>query len=147
MVNRKDIGEEILLSTPHLGILEREYVEEAFRSNWIAPLGPNVDAFEQEFAESVGVPHAAALISGTAAIHLALVLLGVEHGDVVFCSALTFAASAYPILYQGAEPVFIDSEPNSWNLSLLRLRRISRRTCLWKHAESRDCRKSIWAEC
>ena len=117
LVNRKDIGEQILLSTPHLGILEREYVEEAFRSNWIAPLGPNVDAFEQEFAESVGVPYAAALISGTAAIHLALVLLGVEHGDVVFCSALTFAASAYPILYQGAEPVFIDSEPNSWNLS------------------------------
>lgn len=117
LVDRKEVDEQILLSSPHLGQLEREFVEEAFRSNWIAPLGPNVDAFERELAERVGVRHAAALSSGTAAIHLALILLGVERGDVVFCSALTFAASANPILYQGAEPVFIDSEPDSWNLS------------------------------
>jgi dTDP-4-amino-4,6-dideoxygalactose transaminase len=117
LVDRKEVDEQILLSSPHLGQLEREFVEEAFRTNWIAPLGPNVDAFERELAERVGVRHAAALSSGTAAIHLALILLGVERGDVVFCSALTFAASANPILYQGAEPVFIDSEPDSWNLS------------------------------
>lgn len=117
LVDRKEVDELILLSSPHLGQLEREFVEEAFRTNWIAPLGPNVDAFERELAERVGVRHAAALNSGTAAIHLALILLGVERGDVVFCSALTFAASANPILYQGAEPVFIDSEPDSWNLS------------------------------
>ena len=117
LVDRREVDEQILLSSPHLGQLEREFVEEAFRTNWIAPLGPNVDAFERELAERVGVRHAAALNSGTAAIHLSLVLLGVERGDVVFCSALTFAASANPILYQGAEPVFIDSEPDSWNLS------------------------------
>ncbi|MBX3625480.1 MAG: aminotransferase class I/II-fold pyridoxal phosphate-dependent enzyme [Rhizobacter sp.] len=112
-----EVDDQILLSTPHLGEHERRYVEEAFRTNWIAPLGPNVDAFEQELAEWVGVPHAAAVSSGTAAIHLALVLLGIGRGDSVFCSALTFAASANPIVYQGAEPVFIDSEPESWNMS------------------------------
>lgn len=121
MIDRKEVDEHILLSSPHLGEYEREFVEEAFRTNWIAPLGPNVDAFERELAERVGVGHAAAVSSGTAAIHLALILLGVERGDVVFCSALTFAASANPILYQGAEPVFIDSEPASWNLSPLAL--------------------------
>ncbi len=118
LVNRKEVDEQILLSSPHLGHLEREFVEEAFRTNWIAPLGPNVDAFERELSERIGVHHhAAALSSGTAAIHLALILLGVERGDVVFCSAFTFAASANPILYQGAEPVFIDAEPDSWNMS------------------------------
>jgi dTDP-4-amino-4,6-dideoxygalactose transaminase len=117
LLDRKEIDEQILLSTPHLGTLEREFVEEAFRTNWIAPLGPNVDAFEREVAEWVGVKHAAACNSGTAAIHLALLVLGVERHDSVFCSALTFAASANPILYQGAVPVFIDSEPDSWNMS------------------------------
>jgi dTDP-4-amino-4,6-dideoxygalactose transaminase len=117
LLDRKEVDEQILLSSPHLGTLEREFVEEAFRTNWIAPLGPNVDAFEREVAEMVGVQHAAALSSGTAAIHLALVLLGVGPGDVVFCSALTFAASANPIVYQGAEPVFIDCDPQSWNMS------------------------------
>jgi len=121
LVDRQEVDEQILLSSPHLGDLEREFVEEAFRTNWIAPLGPNVDSFERELAERVGVRHAAAVSSGTAAIHLALILLGVERGDVVFCSALTFAASANPIMYQGAEPVFIDSEPGSWNLSPLAL--------------------------
>jgi dTDP-4-amino-4,6-dideoxygalactose transaminase/CBS domain-containing protein len=117
VVDRHELDEQILLSTPHLGEAEREFVEEAFRTNWIAPLGPNVDAFERELADWVGVPHAAALSSGTAAIHLALSLLDVGHGDLVLCSCLTFAASANPILYLGAIPVFIDAEPASWNLS------------------------------
>jgi dTDP-4-amino-4,6-dideoxygalactose transaminase len=117
LVDRRDIDNQILLSTPHMGSSEIEFVEEAFRTNWIAPLGPNVDAFEKEVAELTGVAHAAALSSGTAAIHLALILLGVGAGDRVFCSSLTFAASCNPIVYQNAEPVFIDSEPESWNMS------------------------------
>jgi len=117
VLDRKEIDEQILLSTPHMGDAEKEFVEEAFRTNWIAPLGPNVDAFESELADLVGINHAAAVNSGTAAIHLALLLLGVGIGDRVFCSTLTFVASANPIVYQGAEPVFIDSEPDSWNMS------------------------------
>jgi dTDP-4-amino-4,6-dideoxygalactose transaminase len=117
ILDRKVIDEQILLSTPHMGNAEREFVEEAFRTNWIAPLGPNVDGFEQELAELVGVKHAAALSSGTAAIHLGLILMGVTRGDRVFCSTLTFSASANPIVYQGAEPVFIDSDEKSWNMS------------------------------
>ena len=123
LIIRTDLRSPILLSTPHLGDQEREFVEDAFRSNWIAPLGPNVDAFERELADHVGIGHAAAVSSGTAAIHLALNLLGVRPGDVVFCSSLTFVASANPILYQGATPVFIDSDPATWNLSLPALRR------------------------
>ncbi|MDZ5473326.1 aminotransferase class I/II-fold pyridoxal phosphate-dependent enzyme [Bacillus sp. 31A1R] len=107
----------IFLSSPHMSGEEIKYVNEAFESNWIAPLGPNVDAFERELASYVGVNEAVALSSGTAAIHLALILLGVEKGDTVFCSTLTFVASANPIRYQGAEPVFIDSEPDTWNMS------------------------------
>ncbi|WP_216829135.1 aminotransferase class I/II-fold pyridoxal phosphate-dependent enzyme [Alkalihalobacterium elongatum] len=102
---------------------EAKYIREAFETNWIAPLGPNVDAFERELAEYVGVNEAVALSSGTAAIHLALILLGVDKGDRVFCSSLTFVASANPILYQGAEPVFIDSEPETWNMSPVALKR------------------------
>lgn len=113
----RDLHKPVLLSTPHMGDEEQDYVAEAFNSNWIAPLGPNVDAFEREIAETVGIDHAAAVSSGTAAIHLALRLLGVGPGDRVFCSSLTFVASANPIIYQGAEPVFIDSEPESWNMS------------------------------
>ncbi|MBS0358709.1 MAG: aminotransferase class I/II-fold pyridoxal phosphate-dependent enzyme [Proteobacteria bacterium] len=109
--------QSILLSTPHIGDFEQQYVAEAFATNWIAPLGPNVDAFEREIAEYLNVPTAAALSSGTAAIHLALVLLNVGPNDRVFCSSFTFVASANPILYQGATPVFIDSEPTSWNMS------------------------------
>jgi dTDP-4-amino-4,6-dideoxygalactose transaminase len=123
LLDRKSLDEQILLSTPHLGDFEREYVEDAFRTNWIAPLGPNVDAFELEVALEVGVKHAAAVSSGTAAIHLALRLLDIGPGDVVFCSALTFVATANPIMYQGAEPVFIDSEPLSWNMSPAALER------------------------
>jgi len=114
---RSDIDKPILLSSPHMGEYELEYVKDAFASNWIAPLGPNVDAFEAELAAKVGVGHAAAVSSGTAAIHLALVLLGVERGDRVYCSSLTFAASANPIVYLGAVPVFIDSDPQTWNMS------------------------------
>lgn len=117
LVQLRDIDKPILLSTPHMGEQELDFVNQAFDSNWIAPLGPNVDAFEKELASKVGVAHAAALSSGTAAIHLALVLLGVNYGDKVFCSSFTFVASANPILYQGATPVFIDSEPGSWNMS------------------------------
>ena len=123
VLSRSDLDAQIFLSSPHLGELEREYVEEAFRTNWIAPLGPNVDNFEKELAAYVGVGHAAAVSSGTAAIHLALRILGVTTGDVVFCSSLTFAASANPIIYQGAQPVFIDSEPESWNMSPVALQK------------------------
>lgn len=96
---------------------EMNYIQEAFDQNWVAPLGPNVDAFERELADYVGVNGAVALSSGTAAIHLALSLLNVQKCDTVFCSSLTFIASANPILYQGAEPIFIDSEPDTWNMS------------------------------
>lgn len=120
---RRDLDTQILLSTPHMGEKEIQYIESAFRSNWIAPLGPNVDAFETEMTQYLGGGYAAAVISGTAAIHLALRLLGVGSGDRVFCSSLTFVASANPILYQGATPVFIDSEPESWNMSPVALER------------------------
>lgn len=106
----------ILLSTPHLGPDEEALILEALRSNWIAPLGPMVDAFEAEFAERVGSPHAVALSSGTAALHLALIGLGVGPGDEVMVSTLTFAGSVNPIVYLGANPIFVDSERASWNL-------------------------------
>ncbi|MCX7970371.1 MAG: DegT/DnrJ/EryC1/StrS family aminotransferase [Negativicutes bacterium] len=102
---------------------ELEYIRQAFADNWVAPLGPNVDRFERELAEYVGVGHAAALSSGTAALHLALRLAGVGPGDTVCCSSFTFIASANPILYLGATPVFIDSDPGTWNMSPAALRR------------------------
>lgn len=107
----------IFLSSPHLSGNERKYIDEALRTNWIAPLGPNVDAFEKEIACYIGANEAVAVSSGTAAIHLALSLLNVKRGDKVICSSLTFVASANPIIYLGAEPIFIDSEPDSWNMS------------------------------
>lgn len=106
----------IYLSPPHLSGLEAQFLKEALESGWIAPLGPQVEAFEREFAEVVGARHALALSSGTAAIHLALILAGVGPGDEVVVSTLTFAASAFPVLYLGARPVFIDSERTSWNM-------------------------------
>ncbi len=106
----------IYLSPPHMGSAELDLLREAFESNWIAPLGPQVDAFEREFAAKVGVEHAAALSSGTAALHLALELLGVGPGDEVLCSDLTFVASANAIAYLGARPVFVDADPETWNL-------------------------------
>ncbi|MBY0061803.1 DegT/DnrJ/EryC1/StrS family aminotransferase [Priestia aryabhattai] len=114
---------KIYLSPPHMSGDEQRYINEAFHTNWIAPLGPNVDSFEEEIASYVGVSEAVAVSSGTAAIHLALSLLGVTKGDTVFCSTLTFIASANPIIYQGAEPIFIDSEPETWNMSPQGLKR------------------------
>ncbi|MEK4083027.1 aminotransferase class I/II-fold pyridoxal phosphate-dependent enzyme [Psychrobacillus sp. FSL K6-1415] len=111
------MSERILLSSPHMGGSEQKYINEAFETNWIAPLGPNVDGFERELADYVGIKDAAAVSSGTAAIDLALNLLGVGVGDTVFCSTLTFIASANPIVYRGATPVFIDSEFDTWNMS------------------------------
>ena len=113
----------ILLSYPHMSGDEIEYVKNAFSSNWIAPLGPHVDAFEKETAEFAGVKSALALSSGSAAIHLALILLGVGAGDTVFCSSLTFIASAAPAVYLNAVPVFIDSDEDTWNMSPRALRR------------------------
>jgi len=105
----------VLLSIPHMCGTEQRYVREAFDSNWLSSVGPNLSAFEDEFAALVGMP-AVALASGTAAIHLGLRLLNVGPGDTVFCSTLTFAASANPIRYLGAEPVFIDSNRETWNM-------------------------------
>lgn len=108
----------IWLSSPHMGGAEERYVKEAFDTNWIAPLGPNVTFFEKSLEEYVGGDvHVAALSAGTAAIHLALQILGVSHGDEVICQSMTFSASANPITYLGATPVFIDSERKTWNLS------------------------------
>ena len=112
---------KILLASPHMSGLEMAYIKEAFDTNWIAPLGPNVSGFEEEICAYTGASYADALSSGTAAIHMGLMYLGVRKGDVVFCPSLTFSASANPIIYQGATPVFIDSERESWNMSPLAL--------------------------
>ena len=109
--------ERIFLSPPHMSGNEQFYIKEAFRSNWIAPLGSNVDGFERELAHYNGVKQVEVFNSGTAAIHLALRLLDVRSGDTVFCSSLTFVASVNPILYQGGTPVLIDSEADTWNMS------------------------------
>jgi dTDP-4-amino-4,6-dideoxygalactose transaminase len=99
-----------------MGGAEQHFVKEAFDTNWVAPLGPNVDGFEHDLCAYTGTAHAAALSSGTAAIHLSLIMLGVQPGDYVICQSLTFSASANPIAYLGATPVFIDSEPYTWNM-------------------------------
>jgi dTDP-4-amino-4,6-dideoxygalactose transaminase len=106
----------IWLSPPHLSGNERRYCDEAFDSNWIAPVGSQLDAFEREFAAKVGAKHAVAVASGTAALHLAMRIAGIGAGDEVICSSLTFIASATPALMQGAKPVFIDSDAKSWNM-------------------------------
>lgn len=110
------MNEKIWLSSPHMGGNEEVYVKEAFDTNWIAPLGPHVDGFEKDLAIFTGSKHAAALSSGTSAIHLALIMLDVKAGDEVLCQSFTFSASANPIVYQGATPVFIDSENGTWNM-------------------------------
>lgn len=112
------MDKKVFLASPHMSKegYEQEYVKEAFDTNWIAPLGANVNNFEKELAEYVGVGYAAALSSGTAAIHMGLHALGVQKGDIVFCQALTFSASANPIVYEEATPVFIDSEYETWNM-------------------------------
>lgn len=116
-MNHNQAHPRIFLSSPTMNGHELPYIQEAFDSNWVAPLGKNVDEFEQELASYVGVPYAAALNAGTAALHLAVKLSGVGQGDIVFCSSLTFAASCNPILYEKATPVFIDSESDTWNMS------------------------------
>jgi len=109
---------KILLCLAHMGGQEQRFIKEAFDTNWVVPLGPNVDGFERDLEAFLGGDtHVAALVSGTAAIHLALVLLGVGDGDEVVCQSFTFSASANPIAYQGATPVFVDSEPDTWNMS------------------------------
>lgn len=112
--------EKIYLSSPHMSDegYEEKYVQEAFDTNWIAPLGNNVNEFEKQIIEYTGVDHAVALSSGTAALHLAVRAAGVGPGDIVLCQDLTFAASANPIIYQGANPVFIDSDLETWNMSV-----------------------------
>ena len=108
----------IYLSPPHMGENERNYLIDAFDSNWIAPLGPHVDGFEKEMAEYLGVKHAAALCSGSSALHLALILAGIKEGDKVLCPSLTFAATANVIMYEKAQPIFVDSDPNFWVVDL-----------------------------
>ncbi|MEZ7505832.1 DegT/DnrJ/EryC1/StrS family aminotransferase [Flavobacterium sp. Arc2] len=107
---------KIWLSTPHMGGNEQKYVQEAFDSNWVAPMGPNLAIFEQNLENYLLSGYVAVLNSGTAAIHLGLILLGIKSGDEVLCQSMTFSASANPILYLGATPLFIDSEPETWNL-------------------------------
>jgi dTDP-4-amino-4,6-dideoxygalactose transaminase len=116
------MNSKIWLSSPHIGTNELQYVNEAFATNWIAPLGPHVNAFEEGLQQQTNTKHAAALSSGTSALHLALILLGVKAGDTVFCQSITFSASANPIAYQGALPVFIDSEIDTWNMDPVLLR-------------------------
>ena len=110
-------GKRIYLSSPTMHGEEQVFVKEAFDTNWVAPLGPNVNNFEKELAEYVGISHAAALSAGTAAIHLALRILGIGQGDIVFVPSLTFSATCNPIVYENATPVFIDSEEDTWNMS------------------------------
>ena len=107
---------KIYLCSPHMGGGEMKYVQEAFDSNWIAPLGPNVDAFEKGLSDAVGARHVAALSSGTAAIHLSLILLGVKPGDYVIGRSFTFSATVNPVAYLGATPVLVDSEADTWNM-------------------------------
>jgi len=112
------MNKKISLSSPHMGGSEFLFLKNAFDSNWIAPLGPHVDGFENDIATYLGNDvHVAALSSGTASLHLALIILGVKAGDEVICQSLTFSASANPIMYQGATPIFIDSEESTWNMS------------------------------
>lgn len=112
------MNKKIYLASPHMSDegYEKEFVKEAFDTNWIAPLGENVNKFEEELAEYVGIKYATALNAGTAAIHMAFKALDVKQGDIVFCSTLTFSATANPIIYQNATPVFIDSERDTWNM-------------------------------
>lgn len=113
--------DRILLSLAHMGGSEKKWVDEAFKSNWIVPLGPNVDEFEHRLESYLNHGRVVALSAGTAALHLGLVMLGVSEGDEVICQSFTFSASANPVRYQGAHPVFVDSEPDTWNMSPIAL--------------------------
>ncbi|GIM48673.1 DegT/DnrJ/EryC1/StrS family aminotransferase [Capnocytophaga stomatis] len=111
------MNSKVWLSSPHMGGGELKYIHEAFDQNWVAPLGPNVNGFEEDLEKYLGQNvKVAALSAGTAALHLALVALGVKSGDEVICQSFTFSASANPIVYQGATPIFVDSEPQTWNI-------------------------------
>lgn len=116
------LASKVWLSSPHMGEEELAFVQDAFASNWIAPLGPHVNAFEKELASYTQTQEAAVLISGTSAIHLALVMLGVGAGDEVVCQSFTFSGSANPIAYVGATPIFVDSEPTTWNMCPIALK-------------------------
>ena len=131
---------KIWLSPPHMGGNEQHYIQEAFDTNWIAPIGPNIDLFEQSLEHYLGSGYVAAVNSGTAAIHLGLILLGVQSGDTVLCQSMTFSASANPILYQGAIPIFIDSEAETWNLCPIALEEAIK----GKKAQSYHCCSFIW---
>ena len=132
---------KIWLSSPHMGGEEIKFVQEAFDTNWISPAGPHLTAFENELSTYVGLDHCAALSSGTAAIHLALIILGVQRDDEVICSSFTFSGTCNPVAYQGATPVFIDSEATTWNMDPTLLKQAiedrilktgkSRRQLLW----------------
>lgn len=115
-LEKPDSGEKIWLSSPHMSGNEQKYINEAFESNWVAPLGKNIDEFELQVAEYTGTKYAAALTTGTAALQLALRLVGVGKGDYVICQSLTFVASANSILYNGAQPIFVDSETKTWGM-------------------------------
>lgn len=117
------MNKRIYLSSPTMHGLEMKYIQEAFDSNWVAPLGKNVDEFEKEMAAFIGVQHAAALVSGTAALHLAVKLCGVQPGDIVLCSDLTFSATVNPVSYEGGVQVFVDSECDTWNMDPAALER------------------------
>ena len=117
------MGKKIYLASPHMCGEEMKYIQEAFDTNWIAPLGANVNGFEDDICKYTGVKFATALSSGSAAIHLGLKCLGVSKGDIVFCQSLTFSASCNPILYEGAIPVFIDSDYKTWNMDPLALKK------------------------
>lgn len=110
------MAEKIYLSAPHMGGMELKYIQEAFDSNWISPVGPNIEGFEKEISTYVKGVHVAALSSGTAAIHLALIIMGIKQGDEVICSSFTFAGSCNPIVYEKATPIFVDSEEETWNM-------------------------------
>jgi len=140
---------KIWLSSPHMGGNEIEYINTAFDENWIAPLGPNVNGFEQDLKDFIGNgKEVAALSSGTAAIHLALIQLGVGLGDEVLCQSFTFSASANPITYQGAKPVFIDSEIQTWNMCPIALKEaIETRIKLGKKTKSYYCSSLVWNAC
>ena len=135
----------IFLSPPHMGGGELRFIREAFESNYIAPLGPQVDAFEREFAEYTGIRQCVAVSSGTAAMHLALRCLGVGQGDEVFASTLTFIGSVTPIVFQGAVPVFIDSELETWNMDPYLLEEELERCARKETAQSGGSDRSLWA--
>jgi dTDP-4-amino-4,6-dideoxygalactose transaminase len=144
-----DNNSKIWLSSPHMGGTEQKYIKEAFDANWIAPLGPNVQGFEKDLVSYIGSGKTVASLSaGTAAIHLALIMSGVISGDEVLCQTFTFSASANPIHYQGATPVFIDSESSTWNMCPVALEKaIVDRIAKEKKTKGNYCGALVWYAC